>query len=111
MTSWLQLAAAIAAEVVATSALKHANGFTRLLPSVLAVVGYAAAFYCLSLSLRGIPLGIAYAVWSGVGLPLIALSGWFLYRQSLDGPAIVGLALVATGVGVIGFFSNSVRGG
>jgi small multidrug resistance pump len=109
MKVWLQLAAGIGSEVIATSALKHADGFTRVWPSLLAIAGYAAAFYFLSLSLRGIPLGVAYAIWSGIGLPLIALSGWALYRQSLDLPALIGIALVAAGVVVIGVFSQSVR--
>src|SRR4051812_11944582 len=81
---WLYLAIAIVAEVVATSSLRAADGFTRPVPSVTVVVGYALAFYFVSLTLRAIPLGVTYAVWSGVGIALISLIGRFVYRQELD---------------------------
>lgn len=106
--NWLHLAFAIVAEVTATSALKAAEGFTRLVPSVIVLAGYLAAFYFLSLSLRTIPVGIAYAVWSGVGIALISLIGWIIYGQSLDGPALAGLGLIALGVVVLNVFSESV---
>jgi small multidrug resistance pump len=106
--NWFYLAIAIVAEVTATSALKAAEGFTRLVPSLVVVAGYLIAFYFLSLTLRTIPIGIAYAVWSGVGIALLALIGWMIYGQSLDTPAIVGLALIVTGVVVLNGFSKSV---
>lgn len=88
MQHWLILGIAIVSEVIATSALKASDGFTRLLPSVIVVVGYGIAFYCLALVLRTLPVGIVYAIWSGVGVALIALVGWLLYGQTLDLPAI-----------------------
>jgi len=105
---WIYLAIAIVSEVVATSALKAAEGFTRLGPSVLVVVGYASAFYFLSLTLRTIPLGIAYAIWAGVGVALVALVGWVLYHQSLDTAALIGIALIVSGVIVLNLFSKMV---
>lgn len=106
--NWLHLAFAIVAEVTATSALKAAEGFTRFLPSVIVLVGYITAFYFLSLSLRTIPVGLAYAVWSGVGIALISLIGWKIYGQSLDVPAMAGLGLIASGIVVLNVFSKSV---
>lgn len=104
---WLYLAIAIVSEVIATSALKAAEGFTRLLPSVLVVAGYASAFFFLSLTLKAIPLGITYAIWSGVGLALIALAGWIFYGQSLDIPAIIGISLIVAGVFVLNLCSKT----
>ena len=106
--NWLYLGVAIVCEVVATSSLKASEGFTRLWPSVIVVVGYAAAFYCLSLTLRTIPVGVAYAVWSGVGIILVTLAGWYLYDQQLDTPALIGIALIAAGVVVLNTLSKSV---
>lgn len=105
--NWLYLAIAIVAEVIATSALKATAGFSRLVPSLLVVAGYGTAFYFLSLTLRSIPLGIAYALWSGIGIVLVSMVGWLLYRQSLDLPAMVGIALIISGVLVINLFSRS----
>jgi small multidrug resistance pump len=107
--SYLYLAIAILAEVVATSALKAAEGFSRLGPSLVVAAGYATAFYFLSLTLRTIPVGVAYAIWSGVGILLIAAAGWFLYGQALDTPAVVGLALIVAGVLVVNLFSETMR--
>ncbi len=104
---YLYLAVAILAEVVATSALKAAEGFTRPLPSLLVVAGYGTAFYFLSLVLRTLPVGVAYAIWSGVGVALIAVIGWVFYRQALDAGAIAGIALIVAGVLVIQLFSRS----
>ena len=101
------LLAAIISEVIATTALKAAEGFSRLWPSVVVVVGYGLAFYFLSLTLRTIPVGIAYAVWSGIGIVLIAIAGWLIYRQPLDLPAVLGIALILTGVLVIQVFSQT----
>ena len=106
--SYLYLAIAIVAEVIGTSALKAAEGFTRPLPSLVVIVGYGAAFYFLSLALKTIPVGIAYAIWSGIGVALITLIGWVVFKQRLDAPALFGLALIIAGVAVIQFFSSAV---
>ncbi len=108
MQHWLILGIAIVSEVIATSALKASDGFTRLLPSVIVIVGYGIAFYCLALVLRTLPVGIVYAIWSGVGVALIALVGWLLYGQTLDLPAIVGIGLIVAGVAVLNVFSKTV---
>ncbi|HEV2566258.1 MAG TPA: multidrug efflux SMR transporter [Microvirga sp.] len=105
--NYVYLFAAIVSEVVATSALKAAEGFTRFWPSAVVIVGYGVAFYCLSLTMRTIPIGIAYAIWSGVGIVLIALVGVLLYRQPLDAPALIGMALILAGVLVINLFSTT----
>ncbi|MCR6628742.1 MAG: multidrug efflux SMR transporter [Magnetospirillum sp.] len=104
---WFYLAVAIASEVVATSALKGTQGFTRLGPSMLVVAGYASAFYFLSLTLRSIPVGVAYAVWSGVGIVLVAAVGWLMYGQKLDLPAMLGMALIIAGILVMNLFSKT----
>lgn len=105
--NYIYLAIAILAEVIATSALKASEGFTRLAPSALVVVGYAAAFYFLSLTLRSIPVGVAYAVWSGAGIVLISIIGALFFKQSLDAPALLGMALIISGVVVIQVFSKT----
>lgn len=107
LVNWLYLAVAIVAEVIATSALKASDGFSRLVPSIVVVVGYGIAFACLSLTLRTIPVGIAYAIWSGVGIVLIALVGYFALGQVLDAPALIGMGLILAGVLVINLFSRS----
>ena len=106
--NWLYLSFAIVLEVIATSALKASDGFTRLLPSLLVVLGYSAAFYTLSITLRTMPVGVVYAVWSGVGVVLITLVGWLLFKQALDWPALLGIALISAGVIVLNFFSKTV---
>ena len=108
MKTYLILFLAIVFATVATSFLKQSEQFTKLVPSVLTVLGYAAAFYCLSVVLKSIPVGIAYAIWSGVGIILIALIGFFVFKQHLDLAAIIGLVLIIAGVVVINVFSNSV---
>lgn len=108
MQHWLILGIAIVSEVIATSALKASDGFTRLLPSVIVVVGYGIAFYCLALVLRTLPVGIVYAIWSGVGVALIALAGWLLFGQTLDLAAILGISLIVAGVIVLNVFSKTV---
>ncbi|PTQ78852.1 small multidrug resistance pump [Nitrosomonas oligotropha] len=108
MQQWIFLAVAIVSEVIATSFLKSAEGFTRLWPSLIVVIGYLLAFYLLSLTLKTIPVGVAYAIWSGVGIVLIALSGWLFLGQLLDTPALIGLALIIAGVAVISVFSRTV---
>jgi small multidrug resistance pump len=100
------LAIAIVAEVIATSAMRASDGFSRLLPSMVVVLGYGIAFYCLSLTLRSIPVGIVYAVWSGAGIVLITLVALVLYRQVPDVPAIIGLGLIVAGVAVLNLFSK-----
>ncbi|NDK38384.1 QacE family quaternary ammonium compound efflux SMR transporter [Pseudoxanthomonas gei] len=104
---YLYLSIAIVAEVIATSALKASNGFTNALPSTVVLVGYGIAFYFLSLVLRTVPVGVAYAIWSGAGIVLIALVGWVVLKQALDTPALVGMALIVAGVAVIQLFSRS----
>lgn len=108
MKHWLFLSVAIIAEVIATTALKASDSFTKLGPAVLVIAGYGVAFYFLSLTLRAIPVGIAYAVWSGVGIVLISAIAWFWYGQKLDLPAIIGMALILAGVVVLNLFSKSV---
>lgn len=102
------LAAAIVAEVIGTTALKSSDGFTRLGPSLVTVTGYAVAFWLLSLTLRTIPTGVAYAVWSGAGVVLIAVLGRIVHNQRLDVPAMVGIGLILAGVVVMNAFSQSV---
>lgn len=104
---YLYLALAIVAEVIGTSALKASEEFTRVVPSIIVVVGYALAFYFLSLVLKTIPLGVAYAIWAGAGVALIALVGVVLFKQTLDLPAIIGIALIVAGVVVIHMFSKT----
>jgi small multidrug resistance pump len=99
---------AIACEVVATSALKATEGFTRLWPTLVTLIGYGISFYFLSLTLRTIPVGIVYAVWSGAGVVLIAAIGWIYYRQSLDAAALIGLGLIVAGVLVVNLFSKTI---
>lgn len=100
---------AIVAEVIATSSLKSAEGFTKLGPSLLVVIGYLTAFFLLSLVLRSMTVGIAYAIWSGVGIVLLALVGAIAFREIPDTPAIIGMGLIISGVIVIHVFSQTVR--
>ena len=106
MHPYALLGISIAAEVVATSALKPSAGFTRLWPSVLTVLGYGLAFYCLSQVLNHLSTGVVYAIWSGLGIVLISLVGWLLYGQKLDLPAVVGMAMIVGGVLVIQLLSK-----
>lgn len=111
MKQWVFLAVAIVSEVIATSALKASDGFSRLAPSVIVIAGYATAFYFLSLTLRTIPVGVAYAIWSGAGVALIALIAWVVFGQRLDLPGAVGILLIVAGVAVLNLFSKSVPHG
>lgn len=104
---WLYLAIAIVAEVIGTSALSASARFTKLGPSILVVLGYGIAFYFLSMSLTTIPVGLAYAVWSGVGIVLISTIGWVFFGQTLDAPALLGMGLITAGVLVIHLWSKS----
>ncbi len=105
--SYLYLAIAIVSEVIATSFLSRSEGFTRLIPTLAMAVGYMVAFYFLSLTLRHIPTGVAYAIWSGVGIVLIAAIAWIVQGQKLDGPAIAGMTLIVAGVLVMNLFSKT----
>lgn len=105
---WVYLLIAIVAEVIATSALKASAEFTRLVPSIVVVTGYLTAFYFLSLTLRTLPVAIVYAMWSGIGIALIALVGWLFLKQSLDAAALIGIGLIVSGVLVLNVFSKTV---
>jgi small multidrug resistance pump len=104
---WINLFLAILSEVAATSALKASDGFTRRLPSLVVVAGYASAFYFLSLTLRTFSMGVVYAVWSGVGIVLITMVGWIVYNEKLDLAALLGIALIVAGVLVLKLFSRT----
>ena len=106
-TAYFYLFIAIVAEVVATSFLKSSDSFTRLWPSVITVVGYAIAFYFLTLTLRTVPTGIAYAIWSGLGIVLITLASFLIYRQTIDLAGLLGMGLIVAGVVVLNVFSKS----
>ena len=105
MTPYMALALAITAEVIATSALKATDSFTRPLPSVLVVVAYAVAFYFLSVAVKVIPVGVAYGIWSGLGIVLVSVIAFFLHKQSLSVYQITGLMLIVLGVGLVNFKS------
>ena len=107
MNGYAWLAIAIVAEVIGTSTLKASEGFTRLLPSVVTAIGYAIAFYCLSHSMKTVPVGVGYAIWSGVGIVLITAIAWVLFKQKLDLPAMIGMSMILAGVVVINVFSKS----
>ena len=107
MNNWVYLGLAIFSEVVATASLKSTEGFTRLVPSIVVLVGYSAAFYFLSLTLDTIPIGVAYAVWSGVGVATITLVSFVLYDQNIDAAGLIGIGLIVTGVVVLRLFSEA----
>ena len=107
-TAYALLGVAIVSEVIGTTALKASEGFTRLGPSAITVVTYCLSFYLLSLTLKTLPVGIAYAIWSGVGIVLISAVGWLAFGQKLDLAAVVGLGLIIAGVLVVNLFSKSV---
>lgn len=106
--NYVYLTIAILFEVIATSALKQSDGFTRLAPSLVTVAGYALAFYFLSLPLKVLPVGVVYAVWSGVGIVFITMIGWLWFRQSLDLAALVGIGFIIAGVLIVNLFSKSL---
>lgn len=106
---WLYLFFAITGEIIGTTALKASDGFTRLAPSLVVIVGYGVGFYFLALVLRSIPLGITYAIWSGVGVAAVTLIGWWLYGQRLDWAALVGIGLIVAGVLVLNLWSGAVQ--
>ncbi len=105
--NWFFLSAAIVAEVIGTSALKASEGFTRPLPVLICALAFGVAFYCLALTLKVMPIGIVYAIWSGAGIVLISIMGYFLFSQTLDLPAMVGIGLIILGVVVINTLSSS----
>ena len=104
---WIYLAIAIVAEVAGTSCLKATAGFTKPLPSLAVIVGYGVAFFFLSLTLDTVPVGVAYAIWSGVGVTLVAAISWLCFGQQLDAAACVGMGLIVAGVVVLNLFSKS----
>ena len=105
---YLFLALAIVAEVIGTTALQASDGFTKVGPSVLVIIGYGLAFYLLGLVLRSIPMGVAYAIWPGLGIVLIGIAGAVMYKQLPDLPAMIGMGLIVAGVAVINLFSKTV---
>ena len=107
MNNWVYLGLAIFSEVIATASLKSTEGFTRLVPSIVVLAGYSAAFDFLSLTLDTIPIGVAYAVWSGVGVATIAIVSYVLYDQKIDTAGIIGIGLIIAGVVVLRLFSES----
>ena len=107
MNPYLALGIAIIGEVIATSALKATNNFTVLLPSLVVIIGYGVAFYFLAFTVKTIPVGIVYAMWSGLGIVLITVAGIFLYNQKIDFVGIIGLALIISGVVVLNLFSKT----
>ena len=107
MKNYLFLGIAIVLEIIATTTLKKSESFTHLWPSVITILGYAGAFYFLSLTLNNIPLASAYALWSGIGITLVTIAAYFLYQQKLDFAAILGIILIIAGVVIIQLFSKS----
>ena len=106
-THYVALIAAIVAETIGTSALQASHQFTRLAPSVVVVVAYALSFYLLAIALKVMPVGVVYAIWSGLGIVLIAIAGLVIFGQKLDLAAVLGLGLIIAGVVVLHLFSNS----
>lgn len=107
MNNWVYLGLAIVSEVISTASLKSTEGFTRLVPSIVVLVGYSAAFYFLSLTLDTIPIGVAYAVWSGVGVATITLVSFLVYDQKIDAAGLLGIGLIVAGVVVLRLFSEA----
>ena len=106
---WTYLIIAIITEVIATSALKESEGFTKAIPSLIVIIGYSMTFYFMSLVLREMSVGITYAIWSGMGILLITTIGYFRYNQMLDVPAVLGMSFIALGIIILRVFSNSVN--
>ena len=109
MNKWIFLGLAIISEVIATTSLKSTEGFTKLVPSIIVVIGYTAAFYFVSLTLDTLPVGVVYAIWSGVGIALVAIISVIVLDQKLDAGAIVGMGLIIAGVVVMRVFSKTVE--
>ena len=106
---WIYLSIAIVSEVIATSTLKESEGFTKLVPSIITLIGYSFTFYFLSLTLKEIPIGLTYAIWSGIGICLLSIIGYFRYNQILDFGSIIGISLIGLGVIVINIFSKNLH--
>ena len=106
---WLYLAIAIVSEVAATSALKLSDGFARIIPLLVVIIGYVIAFYFLSLTLRALPIGVAYAVWSGIGIALISLIGCLVFGQALGGFEIAGIGLIISGALLLNLYSKAAH--
>ena len=107
MNSYLALGIAIVGEVIATTALKSSDSFTRLVPSIITVIGYGVALYFLTVTMETIPTGVAYAIWSGLGIVLITIAAYFIHGQKIDGMGMVGMALIVAGVAVLNLLSKS----
>lgn len=107
MKTFIILFFAILSEVIATSALKFSEGFTKPIPSVIVAVGYGLSFYLLSIALKTMPIGVAYAIWSGVGLVLTVIAGIILWRETLDWARVTGIVLILAGIVLINVFSKS----
>lgn len=107
MNPYSYLVVAIMSEVMATTALKESASFTRPLPSLLVVLGYSSSFYCFSIALRSINIGVAYAIWSGVGIVLVTLLGWLIYQQRIDSAGLLGMGLILAGVLILNLWSRS----
>lgn len=107
MNSYVALGIAIVAEVIATTALKSSDSFTRLVPSLITVAGYGCALYFLTVTMQAIPTGIAYAIWSGLGIVLISITSYFVHQQKIDAMGMLGMALIIGGVVVLNLFSKS----
>lgn len=108
MSAYVYLGLAIVFEVIATSSLKASDGFTKVVPSLVVVLGYGATFYFLSIVLRSIPVGVAYAIWCGLGIVLVTLVSMYIYKETPDLPAVVGMVFIVVGVIVINLFSRSI---
>ena len=106
---WIYLSVAIIAEVIATSALKESQGFTKIIPSLITIFGYGVAFYFLSLTLKTLPIAISYAVWSGVGISLLLIIGYLRYDQGISFGSIIGILFIITGIVFINLFSKSIH--
>ena len=106
---WIYLLVAIITEVIATSALKESEGFSKTLPSVIVIIGYSLTFYFMSLTLKEMSVGITYAIWSGMGILLISLIGYFKYNKVLDGPGILGMTFIVIGIIILRFYSKSIN--
>jgi multidrug transporter EmrE-like cation transporter len=104
---YIYMLLAVISEVIATTSLKAADGFTRTVPSVLVVIGYGTAFYFLSMTLRSLPVGTAYAIWSGCGVVLVAIAGWLVYGQKMDLWGVIGMGLIIAGVLVLNLVSKT----
>ncbi len=107
MKNWIFLSIAILGEVIATTTLKSTDGFSKLIPSIVVLIGYSVSFYFLSLSLKSIPIGFAYAVWAGIGVSLVTLIAWIVYDQKIDAWGFVGIGLIVSGVAVINLLSKT----